>query len=137
MKDDIVADTIEARCIRLVDGSGKPRVSMTASESTDAVPALTVIAILGERGEPRLELQVCGDETGIRISDDTGKIALSVASRRDGCGMAFYDADDQAAILMGVSSEAGQDPDGNVPPPRLEITDRSTGKTWYAQDLLR
>lgn len=134
MKNDIVADTIEARCIRLVDGKGKLRVSMTTS---DATPTLTVIAILGERGEPRLELQVCGDETGIRISNDTGKVALSVASRRDGCGMAFYDADDQAAIVAGVSSDLDRNPDGNAPPPRLEITDRSTGKTWYAQDLLR
>jgi hypothetical protein len=137
MKNDIVVDTIEARCIRLVDGDGKPRVSMTASQANDASPGMTVIAILGEHGEPRLELQVCGDEAGIRVSDDAGKVAISMASRRDGCGMAFYDTDEQPGVLAGVASDAGLDPDGNMPPPRLEITDRTTGRTWCAQDLLR
>ena len=134
MSENIVVNNLDARCIRLVNSKGEPRITMTCS-AAESGAELTLFSILDDNGMPRLELQVCGDETGIRISDTCGNVSISIASRSDGGGLVVNDSDGNGAIVAGVSSAEHRDPDGNIPKPRLEIRDRETGKTWRAQDV--
>ena len=133
MSENIVVNKLDARCIRLVNSKGQPRITMTSS-APESGAELTLFSIFDDNGKPRLELQVCGDETGIRISDACGNVSISIGSRSEGGGFVINDSDGIGGIVAGVSSAEDRDPDGNIPKPRLEIRDRESGKTWRAQD---
>jgi hypothetical protein len=100
----ISADVIEARCIRLVDESGKVSIELSTSQIGDGV-RLTVIQILDDNGQPRLELQVSNDEAGIRIVDKSDKASISLATRKYGSGLSVQNAEGSLSIVAGVANE--------------------------------
>ena len=131
-KDEkLSVDTLEARCLRLVNSKGDLRATMVCSEGGSGGD-LTVFQMFDDSGTPRIELQVSDEGCVVRLNTLGDSQGVSIASSNDrGNGLSINRDDNRPAIAIGVSNAESGDPRGEYA--ELIVYDDEGNQTSFPQ----